>query len=108
MPTTRASAEFAAIAGGIKLIAANAVKRGLAPFALKPAVVTAVVIQPEEKKPDREQHAVDNGACGQIEHAGGDGMNWYVGRRRATPSWENKNAPKMDFGALIKSELGRA
>jgi hypothetical protein len=51
------------------VVAADAVEGRLPPLAFKPAVIAPVVVQPEPEEEQAHEHAVDNRAGGEIEHA---------------------------------------
>ena len=54
---------------GVDMVAADTVERRLPPLALKPAVIAAVVVQPEPEEKQAHERAKDDRAGGEIEHA---------------------------------------
>ena len=54
---------------GVDVVAADAVEGRLPPLAFKPAVIAAVVVQPEPEEKQTHERAKDNRADGEIEHA---------------------------------------
>ncbi|HTZ22131.1 MAG TPA: hypothetical protein VMC06_14705, partial [Opitutaceae bacterium] len=53
----------------VDMVAADAVESRLPPFALKPAVIATIVVQPEPEKKQAHKRAEDDRAGGEIEHA---------------------------------------
>ena len=50
------------------MITANAVKGGLSTFGLKTRVIAPVIVNPQAKEEGSQPAAVDDGACGEVEH----------------------------------------
>ena len=68
MPALWAGMEFGSTRRGIERITADAMEGGFPPFEFKPAMITAVIVDPQTKKCGRHEHAVDNGGGGKVEH----------------------------------------
>jgi hypothetical protein len=66
---TRALTELGADGRSIKLIAADAVEGGLAALPLEAEVIATVIVIPQREEPGGHEHAVENGAGGEIGRA---------------------------------------
>ena len=64
-----ALAEVRPVRRGVDVVAADAVEGRLPPLAFKPAVIAAVVVQPEPEEEQAHERAENDRAGGEIEHA---------------------------------------
>ena len=81
MAAARAITELGADGRSVKLIAADAVEGGLAALALEAEVIATVIVIPQREEPGGHEHAVENGAGGEIEHAEESGRAEQSGAR---------------------------
>ena len=68
MVALRAFADLGAGRPRVEMAAGDAVKRGLATFALEPRVVAAVIVKPQAEEYRRDEQAIDDNRGGQGEH----------------------------------------
>jgi hypothetical protein len=79
MPTLRAFGQFDIRRSGVQGIAPDAVECRLASLQLESSMIPPVVPQPKPKKHRGDDHAVDHGASGEVEHT--DPILWIAANR---------------------------